>query len=814
MSVFRTFGQETDSTDDFRKLPGYSDLPPAVHAKIQEAYENAFRSRQHLGLKIAQGTGYALAKAMVDEAVLLEKKCRQCGHEMKEVRRQNATHKFCPVCNPKSLGYGDNKRMHEAMKEDDSGSLQHQTLLKKNAEEEPFNPTHLTGWGTSPDYPGESGTDKLADDDFGAEAILKKNHTEKGLTGPGVAEDEELVPGHLPVGDRRHMGAAWAALHGGYRGNKYEGPDKAKAKAKLNHMYKEKGIPTPAQESVVLESSGSEFESAAKEHGFHDHGAVMHQTMDHPSGHVLTIHKYKPVDSYGGPGDKWTLEHNGKSVAFGHGMYHLHHELGKVSGKHLGFAESVIDESANPFHSLLTKHGYKRGKEKKASGDYSGWRAHMYEHPSGKTIEISRGPSGTRYWHVDDKNMDHIISSLKKHLGESVEGFMTEEEYQLFENSVADALRTAKRQGYSLHGDPKQGVLGTTYKLAHPKGHELQVHTDHQGMNWWHSDKNGGKSQGASPDALQSRLRDVDEAEMMEKYVGFEKLEKKFSHKKGIYDPAGLAASIGRKKYGSKGFSTHKHGVAEDEDKHGNQSTTIDPKHPSYIAGHKLGTKLGGGFVPDPNKSIHSSSVDHIKKHQGDTLQQHLDRQRQYKAGALAGYKKAASITEESSKEIQDRTFREKCDYCNKTHAVGPCPAMQESEWTGSSPAAPPTYECGGDWGEGSATDAKSILNKNHKDKGEPVEEAEVLEKQDHICFCGHGSSHHTPNGCRECKRQGHVVPEKAAHAFKLNSNVKMEQVDPIQAAVDYISARVNVHGIVESALPKQPEINKKERWR
>lgn len=32
----------------------------------------------------------------------------------------------------------------------------------------------------------------------------------------------------------------------------------------------------------------------------------------------------------------------------------------------------------------------------------------------------------------------------------------------------------------------------------------------------------------------------------------FEKLKNKLSHKKGIYNPAGLAAAIGRKKYGSK----------------------------------------------------------------------------------------------------------------------------------------------------------------------------------------------------------------------------------------------------------------------
>jgi hypothetical protein len=56
---------------------------------------------------------------------------------------------------------------------------------------------------------------------------------------------------HLPVTDDagkpdpRLMGAAWAALHGGYRGNKYTGPGKAKAIAKLKAMYKKENMDTP-----------------------------------------------------------------------------------------------------------------------------------------------------------------------------------------------------------------------------------------------------------------------------------------------------------------------------------------------------------------------------------------------------------------------------------------------------------------------------------------------------------------------------------------------------------------------------------------
>jgi hypothetical protein len=49
--------------------------------------------------------------------------------------------------------------------------------------------------------------------------------------------------------DHRLMGAAWAALHGGYRGNKYEGPNKAEAISKLTALYKSEGMDTPGSSS-------------------------------------------------------------------------------------------------------------------------------------------------------------------------------------------------------------------------------------------------------------------------------------------------------------------------------------------------------------------------------------------------------------------------------------------------------------------------------------------------------------------------------------------------------------------------------------
>lgn len=74
---------------------------------------------------------------------------------------------------------------------------------------------------------------------------------------------------HLPYTDssgkpnHRLLGAAWAALHGGYRGNKYEGPDKMTAIEALRAHYKAAGMDTP-QESYAL-PCGEFFDEALKQ---------------------------------------------------------------------------------------------------------------------------------------------------------------------------------------------------------------------------------------------------------------------------------------------------------------------------------------------------------------------------------------------------------------------------------------------------------------------------------------------------------------------------------------------------------------------
>lgn len=78
-----------------------------------------------------------------------------------------------------------------------------------------------------------------------------------------VIEDaDKTSTWHLPVkvkgkADHRLMGAAWAALFsaGGFRGNKYAGPQAATAKRKLRALYKSEGLDEPTEESLELDEA-------------------------------------------------------------------------------------------------------------------------------------------------------------------------------------------------------------------------------------------------------------------------------------------------------------------------------------------------------------------------------------------------------------------------------------------------------------------------------------------------------------------------------------------------------------------------------
>ena len=77
-----------------------------------------------------------------------------------------------------------------------------------------------------------------------------------------VVEDPEKVDTwHLRVRgmdgkpDHRLMGGAWAALHGGYRGNIYEGPGKQEAIRKLRAMYASEEMDMPSEGEKAMDDA-------------------------------------------------------------------------------------------------------------------------------------------------------------------------------------------------------------------------------------------------------------------------------------------------------------------------------------------------------------------------------------------------------------------------------------------------------------------------------------------------------------------------------------------------------------------------------
>ena len=65
--------------------------------------------------------------------------------------------------------------------------------------------------------------------------------------------------------DHRLMGGAWAALHGGYRGNVYEGPGKAEALAKLTRLYASENLDTPKALALIIDGVELTLEDEQKQ---------------------------------------------------------------------------------------------------------------------------------------------------------------------------------------------------------------------------------------------------------------------------------------------------------------------------------------------------------------------------------------------------------------------------------------------------------------------------------------------------------------------------------------------------------------------
>lgn len=86
---------------------------------------------------------------------------------------------------------------------------------------------------------------------------VEANATDSSRGGYLVVEEDGTK--HLPTKksgkyDRGLCGTAWAALHGGYRGQKYQGPNKSEAIAKLKRIYKAMKWDLPTEQNVHNET--------------------------------------------------------------------------------------------------------------------------------------------------------------------------------------------------------------------------------------------------------------------------------------------------------------------------------------------------------------------------------------------------------------------------------------------------------------------------------------------------------------------------------------------------------------------------------
>lgn len=124
-----------------------------------------------------------------------------------------------------------------------------------------------------------------------------------------VEDPQQSSTWHLRVHDTSGkldhglMGAAWAALHGGYRGNKYQGPQKQKAIEELKGLYADEKIPTPGGGMSELAGRWVDVWKPGEYSG--EHYTV--QDLDH------IVQTYNPAQDEA----PITLDHDNKGPAFG-----------------------------------------------------------------------------------------------------------------------------------------------------------------------------------------------------------------------------------------------------------------------------------------------------------------------------------------------------------------------------------------------------------------------------------------------------------------------------------------------------------------
>lgn len=130
-------------------------------------------------------------------------------------------------------------------------------------------------------------------EEFGEQGVATKaSQGEKPVGKTKYLVHDDKGNGHLPYTDASgnishgRMGAAWAALHGGYRGREYEGPSKSEAIAKLERLYKQEGMTVPdAKKSAEVEEAHKALAAAKVALEAAEKALGSHQFSDDGQGH-------------------------------------------------------------------------------------------------------------------------------------------------------------------------------------------------------------------------------------------------------------------------------------------------------------------------------------------------------------------------------------------------------------------------------------------------------------------------------------------------------------------------------------------------
>ena len=99
--------------------------------------------------------------------------------------------------------------------------------------------------------------------------------------------------------DHGLMGSAWAALHSGFRGNVYSGPNKGEAIAKLRKLYKAEKMELPAEKSfTVFKSADGSYRWIARSttaYRDRDKEILPIDTLDRDSQRMTAVKQFGPL---------------------------------------------------------------------------------------------------------------------------------------------------------------------------------------------------------------------------------------------------------------------------------------------------------------------------------------------------------------------------------------------------------------------------------------------------------------------------------------------------------------------------------------